>query len=92
MLLKTINAVCAYKLLVCYSGVVSRQNLVQINATTMFQFRLIYRYNLPYAFVQTKIPSAYNPVENILPASGSHRPVLELGYTLPSLINSVRTE
>jgi len=50
------------------------------------------RYNLPYAFVHTKIPSAYNPVVNNLPASGSHRPVLELGNRLPSLINIVWTE
>lgn len=52
----------------------------------------ISRYNSPHAFVHTKIPSAYNPVANNLPASGSHRPVLELENRLPSLINIVWTE
>jgi len=88
-LLYMISAACVYILLVCYSGEISRSKFGS-NATTMFHF--LSRYNSPYAFVQTKTPSAYNPVTNNLPASGSHRPVVELENTLPSLTNTVWTE
>ena len=89
MLLCTISTACMYNLLVHYSGDVSRSNLASNPTTMLVPFRLISRRDLPYILVQTKIPSAYNPVENILPASESHSPVLELGNTLPSLINTV---
>jgi hypothetical protein len=73
-----------------YSGEVSRSQFVfQRNNLVPFAFLVT---TCLCAFVHTKMPSAYNPVVNNLPASGSHRPVVELGNRLPSLINTVWTE